>query len=124
MAAVSLPLRSAPKRTWWRLAGLKLALWNSWLRDSTSLTGCPSARAAIATSAVCDCSEFFWPKPPPTVGDSTRTLSGSMPSCLARPWRTPSAFWVGSRTVSTPSALHSATVAMISIGFWCWVGNS
>ena len=52
-------------------------------RSSTSLTGRPTAFAAIAASTTCDQAEPLQPKPPPTKGSITRTFSGAMPSVLA-----------------------------------------
>ena len=45
-----------------RVAGRKLASWNTWARGTTSFTGRPRRCAATAASTVCICSEFFWPK--------------------------------------------------------------
>ena len=52
-------------------------------RETTSFTGRPVARAATATSTVCICIEFFWPKPPPAKGEITSTCSGVRPSAIA-----------------------------------------
>jgi hypothetical protein len=79
------------------------------------LTGRFSRRAATAINAVRWVSAPRDPKAPPTKGDTTRTSSGSMPSCSAKPFLKPWTFWLDSHTVSLPP-LQAHTVENSSIG--------
>ena len=88
-----------------------------WVRSSASLTGQPASFDAIAASITCDQVSPLQPKPPPTNGDTTRTLSAATPSVLAAVRRTPEMLWVESYSVSA-SPSHAAMVAWGSIGWW------
>src|ERR1700716_2570489 len=90
-------------------------------RESTSFTGRPTVRAAIAAATTCGHARSAAPKPPPVNGQRTRTSAGSIPKTRARWSRTPSTHWVVSWIVSwDPSQL--ATVVMRPIGLWGSIG--
>ena len=90
-------------------------------RWSTSFTGRPSFRAAMAASGTCDHTEPLQPKPPPTKGQMTRTLSFGTPSVLASVCCAPLMYWVVSYTVKR-SPCQRAMEAWGSMGLWCCMG--
>jgi hypothetical protein len=93
---------------------------NPWSRGVTSLTGRLSRRAAMAMSAVRGVVDPLAPNAPPIKWLTTRTFSGSIPSCSATPFFKPQTIWLGSQTVSWgPDQKH--VVVKSSIGLW-WVG--
>ena len=87
-------------------------------RVSTSLTGRPDLRAAIAASDDVRPARSAVPKPPPTNGEITRTFSSGRPKLrdvAAARCLTPGSCRRGS--VASPS--QTAIVACGSIGLWC-----
>jgi hypothetical protein len=93
---VSRPSRRAASTTCCSVCGLPPTGPNICGRASTSFTGRPACRAAIAASTTCDHVEPLQPNPPPTKGSMTRTVSGEMPSVFATVSRTPETYCVAS----------------------------
>jgi hypothetical protein len=86
--AVSAPARSAPNATCCTVRGRPPTGPNICRRVSTSFTGRPDSRAAIAARISCDHAPPLLPKPPPVKCDTTRTLSRGMPNVCATVLRT------------------------------------
>ena len=63
-------------------------------RVSAQWTGRPVRFASSIAMNVCSSGPFFEPKPPPMKSQNTRTRSGSRPSPLATPSRTPQTYCV------------------------------
>ncbi len=94
---------------------------NIWRRVIATLTGRPTAWAAIAATTTCGRGVPFEPKPPPTCEAITRTCAGSSPNAWASVSRTELTPWFESYSVSSPPS-HTAVAACGSIGLLCSAG--
>jgi hypothetical protein len=81
--AVILPSGVAPRRTRWMVAGRCVVLLATSARCRLTFTGRRAACAPRAASSASARTNSLEPKPPPTKGETTRTLSLGMPSVRA-----------------------------------------
>jgi hypothetical protein len=91
LIAVSLPPAVAPILMCCSVSGRAPTGPYICVRSRTSLTGTPASLEAIAASTTCDQVVPLQPKPRPTNGQTTRTISGAMPSDFEAVRRTPGA---------------------------------
>jgi len=119
--ALILPFWAAPMRMRWMVAGRCVVLLAIRGRCSATFTGWRAALAPRAASSTSARMKSLPPKPPPTKGETRRTLSLRMPSVLARSPTLQSIIWFDVHTVSL-SPVQAAVVACGSIMACEWSG--